>query len=175
MTDADEHRTAVSLEIINAVGEGDALGERAKVMVVDRGGDALPLPTGILKVTDQFPLFSIDTDDGVALTAETRSQSGNVMELLVADGTVPRRDLFAIDAEGEMELVEQAGRRCGGRPGYAGVGVGGRSWPWSGGSISGCSSDRPRYRVPTTFRFERLLGAFFFHALAPPAPSAGAV
>jgi len=116
VTDADEHRTAVSLEIINAVGEGDALGERAKVMVVDRGGDALPLPTGILKVTDQFPLFSIDTDDGVALTAETRSQSGNVMELLVADGTVPRRDLFAIQAEGEMELVEQAGDGAGADP-----------------------------------------------------------
>jgi hypothetical protein len=84
VADADEHRTAVGLGIINAEGEGDARGEGAKVVVVDRGGDALPLLAGILEVAHQFPLLGVDTDDGIAVTAEATSQSGNVTELLVA-------------------------------------------------------------------------------------------
>ncbi len=84
MTDADEHGTTVGLGIINAEGEGDALGEGAKVVVVDRGGDAPPLPTAIFEVAHQFPFLGIDTDDGVAVTAEAMSHSGNVTELLVA-------------------------------------------------------------------------------------------
>ena len=84
VADADEHRSAVGLWIIDAEGEGDARGKRAKVVVVDGGGDVLPLTARILKVTHQFPLLGIDTDDGIAVTAETTSQSGNLSELLVA-------------------------------------------------------------------------------------------
>ena len=78
MADADEHRTAVGLWIIHAEWEGDARGEGAKVVVVDRGGDALPLPAGILEVAHQFALLGIDTDDGIAMTAEATSQPGVV-------------------------------------------------------------------------------------------------
>src|SRR5207247_1730999 len=77
VADAYEHRTAVGLGIINTKREGDARGEGTKVVVVDRGGDTLPLPAGILKVAYQFPLLGIHTDDGIAVTAEATSQSGN--------------------------------------------------------------------------------------------------
>jgi len=109
VTDADEHRTAVGLGIINAEGEGDARSEGAKVVVVNRRGDALPLPTGILEVAYQFPLLGIDTDDGIAVTTESTSQSGNVAELLVACRAVPSGDLFTVHAEREMQFVEQSG------------------------------------------------------------------
>ena len=82
--------------IINAEREGDAVGLRTKVVVVDRGGDAIPLPAGILEVAHQLSLFGIDTDDGVAVTAEAPSQAGNVAELLVACGAVPGGDLFTV-------------------------------------------------------------------------------
>jgi hypothetical protein len=39
---------------------------------------------GILEVAHQFPLLGVDTDDGIAVTAEATPQSGNVTELLVA-------------------------------------------------------------------------------------------
>ena len=96
MTDADEHRTAVGLGIINAEGQGDAPGQGAKVVVVDRRGGTLPLSASVVEVTHKFPLLRIDANDGVAVTAEAASQSGDVMELLVAEGAVPRRDLFAV-------------------------------------------------------------------------------
>ena len=66
MGDAYKHRTTVCPEIVNAIGEGDARGEGAEVMVVDLGGNALPFHAAILEVAHQFPLLGVDADDGVA-------------------------------------------------------------------------------------------------------------
>ena len=84
MADADEHGTAVGLGVINAEGEGDAGSEGAKVVVIHRSGDALPLAAGIFEIAHQFPFLGIDTDDRVAVTPEATTQSGNLSELLVA-------------------------------------------------------------------------------------------
>ncbi len=166
MADADEHRTAVGLGIINAEREGDARGLGAKVVVVDGSGDALPLPAGILEVAHQFPLLGIDTDDGIAVTAEATSQAGNVAELLVACANGSRRRSFCSSPGARNAACRAIGRRCVRRPGCPAVVVARRSWPWSCASTVGCSSDRRPYGVPTASRFERLLGAFFFHGLA---------
>jgi hypothetical protein len=72
------------LGIINAERKCDACGEGAKVVVVDGGGAALPLPARILEVAHQFALLGIDANDGIAMTAEATSQPGNLSELLVA-------------------------------------------------------------------------------------------
>ena len=106
MAHADKHRAAVGLEIINAEREGDTLGLGTKVVVVDGSGDTLPLPAGIFEIAHQFPLLGIDTDDRVAMTAEAASQAGDVAELLVACGTVPGGDLFAVGAEREIHHVQ---------------------------------------------------------------------
>ena len=106
MADADEHRTAVGLGIINAEGEGHARSEGAKVVVVDGSGDALPLTAGVLEIAHQFAFLGIDTDDGIAVTAEATPQSDNVAELLVAGGAVAGSDLLAVHAEREVQFVE---------------------------------------------------------------------
>jgi len=46
VADADEHRTAVGLGVVNTERKCDARGEGAKVVVVDGGGDTLPLAAG---------------------------------------------------------------------------------------------------------------------------------
>ena len=81
-------------------------------MVVDWRGNALPLAAGVLEVAHQFPLLGIDADDGIAVTAEATSQSGDVAELLVACGALPGSDLFAVHTEREVEFVEQPGDRA---------------------------------------------------------------
>jgi hypothetical protein len=86
-----------------------ASGEGTEVVVVDRCGNALPLPAAVVEVAHQFPLPGIDADNGIALTAETPSQSGNVAKLLVACRAVPLADLFAVDAKREVQFVEQPG------------------------------------------------------------------
>jgi len=110
--DAYEHRTAVGLRVINAVGEGDTLGQRAKVVVVDWRGNATPLAADVLEVAHQFSLFGINADDGIAVPAEAASQSGDVAELLIACGALPGADLFAVYAERETEFVEQPRHRA---------------------------------------------------------------
>ena len=107
--DADKHRTTVGLELVNAVGEGDARCQGAEVVVVDLGGNALPFHTGILEVAHQFPFLGVDADDGITLPAEKFSQPGDAAELSVASGTRSRGDVLAVAAEREPKLAEQSG------------------------------------------------------------------
>src|SRR6202521_60317 len=60
--DADKDRAAISQQIVNAVGNRDADGIGAEVMIVDPGGRAVPFGAGVLKVADQLALFGIDAD-----------------------------------------------------------------------------------------------------------------
>src|ERR1700733_12154987 len=68
--DADEHGTAIGVGIIDAIQNGDALGQRAKVMVVDRRGHTIPPGAGVLEGADHFPFLGIYADNRVALPAE---------------------------------------------------------------------------------------------------------
>ena len=79
--DAHAHDAAVGLQIEDAIQNGHALGLRAEVVIVDRGGRALPLGACVLKIPHQFPLFGIHTDHRIPLTAETPAQFVNLGEL----------------------------------------------------------------------------------------------
>src|ERR1022692_2391940 len=57
--DTDEHGPAIGLRLINAIQDGYALGERAKVVIVDGRGLAIPLGAGVFEVPDQFPFLRI--------------------------------------------------------------------------------------------------------------------
>jgi hypothetical protein len=56
---------------------------------------------------------TVDTDDGQALPPETRPERADVLELLIAIGTGVGVDLLAVDAQGEMHLVEKTSDRVG--------------------------------------------------------------
>jgi len=47
---AHEHSAPVGLRVVNAVGDGQAVGLRAKIMILYQNGFAIPLGTGVLEV-----------------------------------------------------------------------------------------------------------------------------
>ena len=71
--DADEDRAAVGQQIVNAVGNRDAEGVGAKVMIVDPRGRAVPFSAGVLEVTDQLALLGIHADHGESLAHKAGS------------------------------------------------------------------------------------------------------
>src|SRR6266568_5003865 len=68
---ADEHGTAIDLRVEDAIENRHALTLRAKIVIVDRGGSAIPLGACILEVPYQFSLLGVDTDHRIPLPAET--------------------------------------------------------------------------------------------------------
>ena len=81
---ADEQVATVVLDVVDAVGQGDALGFGTEVMVVDEGGLLAPGGAGVLEVADQLPLLRVDADDGRAGSGEGLALGGDVGELGVA-------------------------------------------------------------------------------------------
>src|SRR5260370_7899086 len=69
--DANEQRAAIGLGVEDAIQNGHALGLRAKVVVVDRGGSAIPLGASILEVPPQFPLLAFDPHHPISLSPLT--------------------------------------------------------------------------------------------------------
>src|SRR5215472_14334864 len=70
--------------IIDTVGNGDAGGIGAEVVIVHQTGGQFPACAGIAKVADQFPFFGVHADDGQAVALERLAQIGEVEKLLVA-------------------------------------------------------------------------------------------
>ena len=57
---------------------------------------------------DQFLLFRVDTDDGLALAGKSFPLLPNVAELSIAIRAVGGGDLFAVHAEFVVHLFQQA-------------------------------------------------------------------
>ena len=106
-----EDSASVGLRVVNAVGDGDAVGLRAEIMILYRNGFTTPCGAGVFEVANLFLLLRIDTDDGQALGGETLSLLPNIEELLIAFGMFGGGDLFAVHAQPEFQLFEQAAHR----------------------------------------------------------------
>ena len=103
--DADADSAAVVRRVVNAVGDADAAGVGAEVVIVHPNRRAIPFGAGVLEVADQFAFLAVDADDGKALTLEASPQRGNMLELLIPVGTGVGGDLLAVDAQREIHLV----------------------------------------------------------------------
>ena len=58
-------------------------------------------------------LITVDADDGQALPLEAGPEGADVLELLIAVWAGVDGDLLAVDAQGEMHLVQKASDRVG--------------------------------------------------------------
>src|SRR6266508_5727429 len=105
--DADADGAAVVRGIVNAVRDAHAAGIGAEVVIVHQSRRAIPFGSGIFAVADQFPLFAIDADDRKTLSLEASPQRANMLELLIAVGAGVGGNLFAIDAQREIHLVQE--------------------------------------------------------------------
>ena len=103
---ADADGAAVGVEVVDAVGHGEAVGEGAEVVVEDCGGVLLPVGAGIVEQADEFLFLGVDADHGAAGVFCT--QGGDALELGVAVGMLGGREAFAVDAQGEPVAFEPA-------------------------------------------------------------------
>src|SRR6516164_8592847 len=101
---------AVLDDVIDAIGNGDADGVRAEVVVKDAAGAAFPTAAWIPEVSHQFTLLGIHADDGQMTSLEAVTQIGEVFKLEAAMGAVAGGDLFVIHAQRIAHLVEQPRR-----------------------------------------------------------------
>jgi len=113
MRDADHDRPSIGEEIVDAVGNGDAGGIRAEVVIVDQTRRQIPARSGILESTNQFALLGIDADDGEAAALEAIPKVAEVEELIVAVGAEVVGELLVIDAQRIAHLMEETGNRVG--------------------------------------------------------------
>ena len=84
---ADDHEAAVGGQVVDAVGNGDAVGLGAEVVVVDGKRGSFPSRAVVLEIAHQFPLLGVDADDRQAAFGEPQALRGDVLELFVAVGT----------------------------------------------------------------------------------------
>ena len=82
-------------------------------MIVHQDRGAVPFGAAIFEVADHFALLTVDADDGDASTLEASPQRADMLELLIAVGAGVGGDLLAVDAQGEIHLVEKTSHRIG--------------------------------------------------------------
>ena len=104
MGGSHKHSGAVGARVVDAVGDGDAIGLRAEVVVVDQVGSSAPGAAGVLEVADQLALLGINTDDRQVPFSELDALLGDVGELLVAVGAGAMSDAFVVDAEPDLDI-----------------------------------------------------------------------
>ena len=111
--DAGADGAAVVRRVVNAVGDADAAGIGAEVVIVHQNGRAIPFGSGALEIADQFAFLAIDADDRKTLSLEASPQRADMLELLIAVGAGIGGDLLAVDAQREIHLVQKTSNRIG--------------------------------------------------------------
>ena len=70
---SDVHGTAIPLDIVDAVWDSEPICHGAEVVVVDGVALLSPDASRILEAADQLFLLGVDTQDGIATSAEALS------------------------------------------------------------------------------------------------------
>src|SRR6266852_4334529 len=94
---AHHEGAAILGDVIDSVGNRDADGVAAEVVIKDAAGLAVPASAGVLEVADQFAFLGVDADDGQVTALEAVAQLGQVFELEVAVRAGVGGDLLVID------------------------------------------------------------------------------
>src|ERR1017187_10087747 len=77
-------------------------------MILDLHRLPAPATARILEATDQLLLLGIDADDRLSLTDKALALSGDMTELPVTLRTTRSGELFAVAAQSDAQLVQQA-------------------------------------------------------------------
>ena len=99
---ADEDGAGIGARVVDAVGDGAALGRGWKVVVVDQFGAVVPLGAGIAERADEFLLLGVDADDRCVLDGAALAQLGDVLELVVAVRMRGAGTLLVVDPQREF-------------------------------------------------------------------------
>ena len=86
MGDADDQSTAIFHNIVNPIGNGDADGIGAEVVIVDATRGRFPTTARIFEIPDEFAFFAVHADDGQMTALEAVAQLGEIFELKISVG-----------------------------------------------------------------------------------------
>ena len=111
---ADHQSPAIFQNIVNPIGNGNAEGIGAEVVIIDASRGRFPTTSRIFAIADEFAFFAVHADDGQMTALETVAQFGQIFELKIAVGTRIGRDLLVIDPQGIAHVMKQAGDGIGG-------------------------------------------------------------
>ena len=78
---ADHQSPAIFQNIVNPIGNGDAAGIGAEVVIIDASRGRFPTPSRILEIADQFAFFAVHADDGQMTALESVALFGEIFEL----------------------------------------------------------------------------------------------
>ena len=84
MGDANVDGASIGKQIVDAKGNGNAVGIREKVMVVDQSRGDVPTGSAMFEITNHLPFLGVAADEGEPPALKTVTQFGDVQELLIA-------------------------------------------------------------------------------------------
>ena len=99
-------------EIINAVGDCTPKGITPEIMDVDLFSSLTPSAPFVGKVTDEFLVLGINTDDWIASFEIMVSNPMDVVKLAVSVWMVWSAQAFAVGDQSIIELLQQSSDRC---------------------------------------------------------------
>ena len=106
---AEEQVAMVGGQVVDAVGQGDALCVRKEVVVVDEGGLLAPGGALVLEVADQLSFLRVDADDRESMPAEGLALGCDVGELGVAVSLGAPVELLVVYPQPVVQTFEQLG------------------------------------------------------------------
>ena len=103
-----DHQPFIANHIVNAVGIDDGECGRAKVMIGNSFCLATPDFALIMEIANQFLLFSVNAESGLAASAEPLFHLGDVFELPIALGMFGFGDHLSVHLQREIGLLKQS-------------------------------------------------------------------
>ena len=107
--DADRDEAAVGERVVDAVGDGQAGGMGAEVVVVDRDRGRLPRDAGVAEASDQLFFLGVDAEDRGVEAGTVTAQAVDELELVVAFGGRGGREALVVHPQGVAQVAQQAG------------------------------------------------------------------
>lgn len=109
MIDTDHQSAAVVLHVVDAVGNGDAAGIGAEVVIENAACLLVPALARVLEVAYQLALLGVDADDGKVAALKLAADIGQVLELLVAVWAGTAGNHLGIDVKRVAHLMQELG------------------------------------------------------------------
>lgn len=102
-----EYGAAIGVQVVDTVGDSDAVGVGTKVVIVDQYGLRAPGGACVLEATDQLLFLCVDADQGPMISYKFIAQVGYAVELSISVFVRDVAQLLVVDAQGEAHLFEK--------------------------------------------------------------------
>lgn len=110
MRSAHHHEAMIRPHVVNPIRRGDGVRGGTKFVIANLHGLATPHTATVVEIADEFFLFAIDTDRGLAERGKTLRHLGDVVELPIALRMARFGDGFAIRFQRKVQpLLQHSG------------------------------------------------------------------